>query len=177
MQLEMPNELKAYLDKPDEMGRPEKPITENDLADFERSQSVALPADYRDYCLKYGSRTLQNRQIFCFKTKVRFSNGKSKKVDVGSISGPPYILETYQRYMDPVYNNSGPRLPQKYYPFTFDSGYGHCLIDLNPETYGRILYIVIKAKTFGEPGYGWDQIGVVADDFSQFISTLTPDFL
>ncbi|MGV1754179.1 SMI1/KNR4 family protein [Agrobacterium sp. CG674] len=177
MQLTLPAELQSLLEKPDEMGRPEKPITQTDLEEFERSQGVVLPPSYKDYCLRYGSRALQNRKIYAFKTKVMFTDRKSKKADVGSISGPPYILETYQRYMDPIYNNSGPRLPEHVYPFTFDDGYGHCLVDLNKETYGRVLYIVIRAKTFGDTGYGWDQIGVVADDFQGFLDGLTPDFL
>ena len=177
MPLQMPSDLSNYLDTPDEMGRLEKPITQSDLDEFERSQAVDLPPAYKEYCLKYGSRTLQNKQIFGFKTKVTLPGGKRKRADVGAISGPPYILETYDRYMDPIYNNSGPRLPLKVYPFTFDSGYGHCLLDLTEAGKGRILHLVVKAKTFGEDGYGWDQVGTVAENFSDFIASLKPDYL
>ncbi|OLP42440.1 SMI1/KNR4 family protein [Rhizobium oryziradicis] len=177
MSLQIPAELNAYLNKPDEMGRAEELITQADLDEFERSQDVKLPSDYKEYCLKYGSRTLQNKQIFCFTTKISFPDRKKKKANIGSISGPPYILEAHDRYINPTYGNSGPRLPEKLYPFTFDSGYGHCLLDLNKDTLGRILYIVIKAKTFGEPGYGWDQVGFVADSFSDFVANLKPDYL
>lgn len=173
----MNEELSNLLAQPDEMGRPKKPITEQDIQLFEDMEHVRLPDDFRSFLLEYGARDLNSRRIFAFKSKAKFADGKRKTISVGAISGPLKMLETRKRYVDPANNNSGPRLPIGLYPFTFDDGYGHCLLDLNKETYGRILYILIKSKTFGDAGYNWDQIGVVAGSFSEFVAGLTPDFL
>lgn len=100
-----------------------------------------------------------------------------KKADVGLIAGPAAMIEAQQRYLNPTYNNSGPRLPEGLYPLTLDSGYGHCLLDLDEVSYGRVLYIVIKAQTFGSQGYGWDHVGFVADNFAQFVAGPKPDYL
>ncbi len=76
--------------------------------------------------------------------------------DVGFIAGPDKMNEARQRYIDPLYNNSGARLPERLYPLTFDNGYGHCLIDLNENTCGRILYLEIKAETLAQQ----DMVGI-----------------
>ncbi|MBB3610125.1 hypothetical protein FHX11_003074 [Rhizobium sp. BK602] len=76
-----------------------------------------------------------------------------------------------------ISSNSIARLPDSLYPFTFDEGYDHCLLDLRYETHGCVHYLAVKAKTFGEPGYGWDQVGVVAGSFSEFLTGLEPDYL
>lgn len=169
--------LDTLLNTPDEMGRVHRPVTNPEIDEFERSEGVTLPDSLKSFWLKYGSRDLNSKKIFAFKTKVVFPDGKKKKADVGAIASPGKMIEARQRYIDPLYGNSGERLPAGLYPLTFDSGYGHCLLDLNTDTYGRILYIVIKAKTFGDDGYGWDQVGTVAKDFDEFLAGLTPDYL
>lgn len=173
----LPESLLSLLEKADEMDRPQKPISPQDIEEFERAQNILLPDSLKFFWGRYGSRALGNRTIFGFKTRVEFPNGKKKKADVGFIASPAKMNEARQRYIDPLYNNSGVRLPQRLYPLTFDDGYGHCLIDLNENTYGRILYLKIKAETFGSAGYGWDQVGFVADTFEQFVAGLTPDYL
>lgn len=50
-------------------------------------------------------------------------------------------------------------------------------MDLNDKYHGRILYLVVKAKTFGDDGYGWSQVGTVAGSFAEFLAGLKPDFL
>lgn len=168
---------KGYAPQPDEMGRPAKPITEQEIRLFEDTEHVRLPDDFKSYLLEYGARTFNSRRIFAFESKAEFHDGKKQTISVGAIAGPATMLETRQRYLNPIYNNSGARLPEGLYPFTFDAGYGHCLLDLNNTNYGRISYIVIKAETFGESGYGWDQVGVVAGSFSEFLAGLEPDYL
>jgi hypothetical protein len=170
-------ELAMLLNAPDETGRSYKPFTLSQLEEFERSEGVNLTDSLISFWLNYGSRDLNSKKIFAFKTKVVFPDGKKKKADVNAIAGPGKMIEARQRYIDPLYGNSGERLPAGLYPLTFDSGYGHCLLDLNADTHGRILYIVIKAKTFGDAGYGWDQVGTVAKDFDEFLAGLTPDYL
>lgn len=170
-------ELSAIFNAPDEMRRTQRPVTAPEIEEFERSEGVTLPNSLKSFWLSYGSRDLNSKKIFAFKTKVVFPDGKKKKADVNSIAGPGKMIEARQRYIDPLYGNSGERLPAGLYPLTFDSGYGHCLLDLNADTHGRILYIVINAKTFGDVGYGWDQIGTVAQDFDEFLAGLTPDYL
>ncbi|WP_018042851.1 SMI1/KNR4 family protein [Methylobacterium sp. 88A] len=169
--------LRSLLDLPDEMGRPPKPVTPKDIEDFELSENVRMPEDLKAFWLTYGARQLGSKSIFCFKAKTTFANEKKKRIDVGAIGGPHALAETRQRYLDPLYGNSGPRLPEALYPLTFDDGYGHCLIDLTPEHHGRILYIVIKAKTFGARGYDWNSVGVVENSFADFLASLTPDYL
>ncbi len=175
--VELSESLIALLAAPDEMGRPECPVTPTDIEEFEQTQGVALPESLKSFWQKYGARDFNSRKIFTFKTKVVFPDGKKKKADVGAIASPGKMIEARKRYVEPVYGNSGARLPDGLYPLTFDSGYGHCLIDLNQYTYGRILYIVIKAKTFGDAEYGWGQVGEVAENFEQFVAKLAPDYL
>lgn len=177
MIFKMNDELSNLLAQPDEMGRPEKPVNEQEIRLFEDTEHVRLPDDFKSCLLEYGARAFNSRRIFAFKSKAKFRDGKKKTISVGAIGGPATMLEIRQRYLNPVYNNSGARLPKGLYPFTFDDGYGHCLLDLNNTNYGRILYIVIKASTFGEPGYGWDQIGMVAGSFSEFLAGPKPDHL
>jgi SMI1 / KNR4 family (SUKH-1) len=166
-----------FLEEPDEWGRPEEPIAAGEVEEFEHSEGVVLPDALKRYWQRYGGRQFNSKTIFTFQTKALFPSGKRKRVDVGVIADPRTMREARQRYMDPLYNNSGPRLPAGLYPLSFDSGYGHCLLDLNAETYGRILHIVIKAKTFGDHGYGWDHVGHVANDFESFLAGLTPSRL
>ncbi|TCM53560.1 SMI1/KNR4 family protein SUKH-1 [Rhizobium sp. PP-F2F-G48] len=173
----LPESLLSLLEKADEMDRPQKPVSPQDIEEFERAQNVRLPDALKFFWERYGSRALGNKAIFGFKARVEFPNGKKKMADVGFIASPSKMNEALQRYVDPLYNNSGARLPERLYPLTFDDGYGHCLIDLNENTYGRILYLKIKAETFGSAGYGWDQVGFVADTFEQFVAGLTPDYL
>lgn len=173
----MNTELSALFNAPDEIGRTPRPVTAPEMEEFERSEGVTLPNSLKSFWLNYGSRDLNSTKIFAFKKKVVFPDGKKKKADVNSIAGPGKMIEARQRYIDPLQGNSGERLPAGLYPLTFDSGYVHCLLDLNADTHGRILYIVIKAKTFGDAGYGWDQVGTVAQDFDEFLAGLRPDYL
>lgn len=166
-----------FLEAPDEWSRPDEPVTPEEIEGFERSEGFPLPEALKQYWQRYGSRQFNSKTIFTFQTKALFPSGKRKRVDVGTIADPRTMAEARQRYMDPLYNNSGPRLPEALYPLSFDSGYGHCLLDLSKQSYGRILYIVIKAKTFGDRGYGWDHVGHVADDFETFLAGLTPSRL
>jgi hypothetical protein len=166
-----------FLEAPDEWGRPEEPVAPQEVEGFEHSEGVALPDALKQYWQRYGGRQFNSKTVFSFQTKATFPNGKRKRVDVGVVADPRTMIEARHRYMDPLYGNSGPRLPAALYPLTFDAGYGHCLLDLNAQSYGRILYIVIKAKTFGDRGYGWEQIGHVADDFETFLTGLTPSRL
>ena len=47
------------------------------------------------------------------------------------------------------------------------------LIDVRPETYGRVSYLgKIKRQTFGTAGYSWDDIGFVANSFTEFLAGL-----
>lgn len=166
-----------FLEAPDDWGRPDEPVTPEDVEGFERSESFLLPDALKQYWRRYGARQFNSKSIFTFQTKALFPSGKRKRVDVGVVADPRTMVEARQRNMDPLYGNSGPRLPAALYPLTFDSGYGHCLLDLNKESYGRILYIEIKTKTFGDRGYGWDQVGQVADNFEMFLAGLTPSRL
>ena len=89
--------LKDMLDKPDEMGRAEKPVANTEIDEFERSEGVTLPDSLKSFWLSYGSRDLNSKKIFAFKTKVVFPDGKKKKADVNAIAGPGKMIEARQR--------------------------------------------------------------------------------
>nr|WP_145322910.1 MULTISPECIES: SMI1/KNR4 family protein [unclassified Rhizobium] len=115
----MNEELSNLLAQPDEMGRPKKPITEQDIQLFEDMEHVRLPDDFRSFLLEYGARDLNSRRIFAFKSKAKFADGKRKTISVGAISGPLKMLETRKRYVDPANNNSGPIARRRPIPTMF----------------------------------------------------------
>ncbi|TDK29603.1 hypothetical protein E2F50_22445 [Rhizobium deserti] len=118
----MDQALNDILSRPDEMGRPGKPVTLKHIEDFESSQGHALPPELTEYWLAYGARRLGSKAIYTFTTKAVFPSGKRTKVDVGAIAGPAAMIEARERYTDPPQGNSGPRLPKGLYPLTFNDG-------------------------------------------------------
>lgn len=175
--MKIPEALLAILNAQDSAGRKEQPITAENISDFENKVGATLPNDYKDYCIKYGARSLDDTDIFTFKGVALDKSGRKKKIDIGKISGPPYIQESYDMFMDERRNDFAPQLPKGFYPFTFDSGYGSCLLNLTDQPSGKILYLSVKRKIFGSPDYGWDDVLFVADSFSEFIESLKPEYL
>lgn len=173
----MDEALRGLLTEPSKTGRQPSSVTAEAIEVFELAENVRVPDDLKEFWLAYGAPELSNDAIFGFTTWATSADGERESVSVGAIGDPGALAETRQRYLSPLYNNSGPRLPEGLYPLTFDHGYGHCLVDLTREHHGRIVHIVIEAKTFGTGDYGWQSIGAVADDFSGFLASLTPDFL
>ncbi len=114
--LTMHEALRVLLDLPDEMGRPPAPVSSKDIEDFELSENVRVPEDLKVFWLAYGARQLNSKKIFGFRAKTAFANGIKKRINVGAIGGRRALAETRQRYLDPLYNNSGPCLPDALSP-------------------------------------------------------------
>ncbi len=111
-----PESLRSLLEKADEMGRPQKPVSPHDIEEFEQAQKIQLPDSLKFYWGRYGSRALGNRTIFGFKARVEFPSGKKKMAGVGFIAGPDKMNEARQRYIDPLTTTQGRDCPSDYIP-------------------------------------------------------------
>lgn len=146
---------------------------EEDIAELERLAGQNLPEDYKDFLRTYstvGAVPKIGANYFpCeFPKKKVISYTFTLVPWAASTARSCKRLNTPDRFRE----NVGPRVPKELFPLTYDD-YNTLLIDLRPDSYGHMLFLPeIKHKTFGTPGYGWDNIGYVAPSFSGFIEEL-----
>ncbi|WP_333630882.1 SMI1/KNR4 family protein [Agrobacterium cavarae] len=157
-------QAKAY--PPDEFGARWKEVGSDEAEQFETETGLSLPSDYLDFVREFGEFTIWTEGFGKLYTRVTWQTGKSGDAEIGKIAGPVGILETRQSYLSA---GSGARIPKYLVPVTFDSGYGHVMLDLSKEGFGKVRYLQVKTKAFGTDGYGWDQVGSVAESFAEFV--------
>lgn len=150
-----------------------QPSTTEEIAEIERLVGTSIPDDYREFLLKY-STVIGADSVGAYFFPCQF---KDKSVIAGDFSLVPWAKLTITAIKvlhnsHPTSENVGLRLPKELLPLTRDNN-ATLLIDLRPDSFGNIHFVpVIKKRTFGTPGYGWDNIGYVASSFTDFIKEL-----
>lgn len=147
--------------------------SEEDIAELESIAGQALPEDYKDFLRTYSTvGTVPKIGANYFPCEF------PRKTVIGyTFTLVPWAASTASacRHLyapDRFRDNVGPRVPRDVFPFTYDS-YNTFLIDLRPDSYGHMLFLPkIMHKTFGTPGYGWDNVGYVAPSFTDFLREL-----
>lgn len=160
-------QAKAY--PPDDFGPRWKKIDVKEADQFKLETSYNLPKDYLEFILEFGEFAIWTDGFEKLYARATWPSGKSANVEIGTISGPAGMLQYQKSYMTA---DKGPRIPPNLVPLTFDGAYGHAMMDLSPENLGKIRYLNVKAKAFGTDGYGFDQVGTIADNFTAFVSQI-----
>lgn len=160
-------QAKAY--PPDDFGARWKEIESSEFADFKSQTGLELPDDYVDFIRTYGEFAIWTTDFDKLFVRVQWESGKSANAEIGTISGPAGMLEYRQSYLG---NGVDARIPETFAPLTFDSGYGHAMLDLSKESFGKIRYLNVKSQAFGSDGYGWDNVGTIADNFADFVKQI-----
>ncbi len=150
-----------------------QPSTTEEISEIERLMGTDIPGDYREFLEKY-STVIGADSIGAYFFPCRF---KDKSVIAGNFSLVPWAKLTIAAIKalhnpHPSFEGVGPRVPKELIPLTRDNN-ATLLIDLRPDSFGHVHFLpVIKKKTFGAPGYTWDNIGYVAPSFTDFIKEL-----
>ncbi|TDK29602.1 hypothetical protein E2F50_22440 [Rhizobium deserti] len=151
---------------PDEFGPRWKEIEASEFDNFRSQTGLELPDDYVDFIDTYGEFAIWTADFDKLFARVQWESGKSANAEIGTVSGPAGMLEYRQSYLG---NGGNARIPETFAPLTFDSGYGHAMLDLSKENFGKIRYMKVKSQAFGVAGYGWEDVGMIADNFLGFI--------
>ncbi|MHC1551391.1 SMI1/KNR4 family protein [Phyllobacterium sp. K27] len=160
-------QAKAY--PPDEFGARWKEVGAEEAEQFKSKTGLDLPADYLEFVGNFGEFTIWTDDFEKLYARAIWETGKSANAEIGKIVGPAGVLESRQSYLGA---GSGARIPENFAPLTFDSGYGHAMLDLSKDNFGKIRYLQVKTKPFGSDGYGWDQVATLADNFTEFVSQI-----
>ena len=150
-----------------------QPSSDEEILEIEKISGASFPEDYKDFLRNYSTIGAVPR----IGANYFPCDFPEKKAICYTFTIVPWAALTIQD-AESLYNadrfrdNVGPRVPKELLPLTSDS-YATILIDLRPETYGNIHFInEIEHQTFGTPGYGWNNIGYVAPNFTAFIKEL-----
>lgn len=130
-----------------------------------------LPQDYKDFLLEYGrvggSVNTGVRYFLC-----RYPGKDIIDSDFGLISSAKHTIASTKVLSKPhqTLDNVGPRIPENMIATNIDN-YCTFLIDVRPDSFGRMYYISdLKKKTFGTPGYDWDDIAFAGETFTEFMA-------
>ncbi|TCN33794.1 SMI1/KNR4 family protein [Sinorhizobium americanum] len=146
---------------------------EEEIKAIEDEIGESLPEDYKDFLRKY-STVLGSMDVGAYYFKVDY---KEKSFIAYLFTLVPWANLTLLaartlRRQHIVDSKIGARVPDGLVPLTMDNQ-TTVLIDVRPETYGKVWYIdKIKRQTFGTPGYSWENIGFVANSFTEFLAGL-----
>lgn len=130
-----------------------------------------LPDDYKSFLLKYGSvGGSMNTGVRYF--HCQYPGREVIDADFGLISGAKHTIASTKILSRPhlTLDNVGARIPENMIATNIDN-YCTFLIDLRPDSFGRMYYISnLKKKTFGTPGYDWDNVAFVGETFMEFLA-------
>jgi len=150
-----------------------QPSSDEDISEIEDLVDSELPEDYKTFLSEYSTLGVVPT-IGAYHFPCRF---KDRSVIAGAFALVPWakltisaikVLHNPHRGMEGV----GPRVPKDLLPLTYDNQ-ATLLIDLRSDSFGHIHFLpVIKKRTFGTRGYGWDNIGHVAPSFTDFLKEL-----
>ncbi|WP_115526499.1 MULTISPECIES: SMI1/KNR4 family protein [Xanthomonas] len=141
------------------------------VQELEALAGGTLPLDYKSFLLEYGDVSGS------VKTGVRYFHCQypGKEIidsDFGMISSARHTIGATKVLSKPhqTLNNVGPRIPAHMIATNYDN-YCTFLIDLRPESFGRIYYISdLKKKTFGSADYDWNDVALVGENFTEFMA-------
>jgi hypothetical protein len=149
-----------------------QPSTERDIEAIKKEISSDVPGDYEEFLFEYSPIGVQKIGAYYF--KCDYNDGSVIEFDHTLVPWAKLTLAAIKSLHNPHqhFEGIGARIPRELLPLTRDN---ECtiLIDLRPDTFGQILYVPkIKRQTFGTLGYGWDDIGLVANSFTEFLAGL-----
>ncbi|OHV83717.1 SMI1/KNR4 family protein [Rhizobium sp. LCM 4573] len=160
-------QAKAY--PPDEFGARWNEVGAEQAEQFKSEIGSDLPADYLEFVENFGEFTIWTDDFEKLYARAIWESGKSANVEISKILGPAGMLESWQSYLGA---GGRARIPENLAPLTYDSGYGHAMLDLSKDNFGKIRYLQVKTKPFGSDGYGWDQVETIAGSFTEFVSQI-----
>jgi hypothetical protein len=150
-----------------------QPSSIEDIKEIEKEVQSSIPDDYKEFLLEY-STVGGVPKIGAYYFKCVYKDGPVIDLDHTLVPWAKLTLTAIKSLHNPHQNfeRIGARIPREILPLTRDN---ECsiLIDLRTDSFGQILYMPkIKRQTFGTPGYGWDDIGFVANSFTEFLAGL-----
>ncbi|WP_083572147.1 SMI1/KNR4 family protein [Sinorhizobium americanum] len=150
-----------------------QPSTQEDIAAIKSELGADIPDDYQEFLIEY-STVGGVPKIGAYYFKCAYKSGPVITFNHTLVPWAKLTLTAIRalHYPHRHLEGIGARIPRELLPLSRDN---ECtiLIDLRPATVGQILYIPqIKRQTFGTSGYGWDNIGYVADSFTAFLGAL-----
>jgi len=147
--------------------------TKADIKSVEKFIGQELPKDMTSYLLEYGEVTANpDHDVTYF--KCDFKSG-SIITSSGALVSPASKWKYYTGLNrkavfrgDTIVNA---RIPDN--TLAFNHSNSTLLMDYRDETFGNILYIrKVKRQDFGTLGYDWDDVGFVAENFTEFLRGL-----
>jgi hypothetical protein len=158
---------KLIKDAPPEFYTPPDPEAVKEL---ERIAGGRIPEDYKEFLLTYSkvSGSVRNGVMYF---KCKYPTKEVIRSDFGLISSARHTIDSTNILSKPhpTLDGVGARIPHDMLATNIDN-YRTFLIDLRPESFGKIFYIAqIKKQTFGTAGYNWDDVAFVGDSFAEFL--------
>ncbi|MEN3794854.1 SMI1/KNR4 family protein [Fulvimarina sp. MAC3] len=144
------------------------------IESIENEIGAKLPEDFIEFSLKYScfdsSPSLGMAYFFC-----KFSD--RSVIQATSLLTPPgsSILQALRslRRPHPAHPQVRRRVPEGVVPFNAGTGHSTIMLDVRPATHGQVLFLdKIKVQNFGTPDYDWDNIGWVANSYTDFLRGL-----
>ena len=129
-----------------------------DLIEFETTNNLVFPNDYKDFLVKYnGGRPVPNR-VEKVDTDVRWLYSFCDEPNWASFY---YAIDTYQG-----------RIPSWYIPIGYDSGGNLFIMSLFEENRGVVALWLHEREHPEDGNQYFDNVVLLADNFNEFIESL-----
>lgn len=139
-------------------------IDMDDLKDFEKSNSITFPSDYREFLIEHNGGVPEPNKI-----RLQYSS-----TDVQVLFGM-YKGDHYANFFKAVqvFHN---RIPSWYIPIGRDSGGNLFIMSLWEENKGVVAFWSHEGEApEGEADQYFDNLTHIADSFAEFLNNLIPD--
>lgn len=142
-----------------EASNPYGPINPADIFEFEETNEVSLPDDYKDFLLKHNGGRPEPNGLQEPSTDVQWLFGMVEEPAWASLF---HALDTYEG-----------RIPAWYMPIGTDSGGNLFIMSLYEENKGVVALWWHEGEAEKNGSEYFDNLTHVADSFSEFIDLLT----
>jgi cell wall assembly regulator SMI1 len=143
-----------------EQSNPYGSIDPVDLVEFEETNEVSLPDDYKDFLLEHNGGRPEPNELLELSTDVQWLYGMVEEPAWASFF---HALDTYEG-----------RIPAWYIPIGTDSGGNIFILSLFEENKGVVALWWHEDEAEQNGSEYFDNLTHVADSFSEFITLLTP---
>ncbi|ATB40254.1 hypothetical protein CYFUS_005702 [Cystobacter fuscus] len=144
------------------------PLSANDLANVERELGVVLPDDYKSFMLQHNGGTTEPDGF-----AIRWREGQKGADDwkTSTLSRLYYVWN--ERLSNLVRNNKTTfkdRIPSDTITVGADAGGNQILLVVSGLNKGKVLFWVKDYEASDGDTSGYDNVGVLADSFEEFIN-------
>ena len=134
-------------------------LNESELSDFETSNSVSFPIDYRKFLLKYNGGRPEPNIVPQVGTDINWIYGMHQEPSWASLYYAVYVFNS--------------RVPNWYLPIGCDSSGNQFIMSLYPENRGTMAFWKHESELKeGDAGQYFDNVSFIANSFTEFINSL-----